>query len=127
MVFTSSTPQGATALLEVEPGLQPYATCPLCRTTNTSLSWHALSAGGAWRCVRCGQHWDATRLAAVAEYEAWALNHDSRLQAHHAAGTDASTPPHDNTARKNGPQENGEAISRWDNEGGRPSGLRHRR
>jgi hypothetical protein len=28
----------------------------------------ALATGAAWRCTRCGQHWDATRLETVAAY-----------------------------------------------------------
>jgi hypothetical protein len=31
---------------------------------------------GEWRCVRCGQRWDAARLAAVAAYAAWTVVHD---------------------------------------------------
>jgi hypothetical protein len=30
----------------------------------------------AWRCRRCGQHWDARRVAAVAAYAAWSREHD---------------------------------------------------
>jgi len=44
--------------------------------TSAALSQSALEAGGAWRCVRCGQHWDAARLAAVAAYAAWSADHD---------------------------------------------------
>ena len=51
------------------------ATCPMCHTSAT-LPPSALEAGGAWRCVRCGQHWDAARLAAVVAYAAWAVDHD---------------------------------------------------
>jgi transposase len=38
-----------------------------------ALTRQALLARGSWRCVRCGQHWDADRLAAVAAYETWVL------------------------------------------------------
>jgi hypothetical protein len=47
----------------------------MCHTSAT-LSQSALEAGGDWRCVRCGQHWDAARLAAVAAYAAWTVDHD---------------------------------------------------
>jgi hypothetical protein len=38
-----------------------------------SLTQSALAAGGDWQCIRCGQHWDAARLAAVAAYAAWVV------------------------------------------------------
>jgi hypothetical protein len=44
--------------------------------TSARLSQSDLEAGGDWRCVRCGQHWDAARLAAVAAYAAWVVDHD---------------------------------------------------
>jgi hypothetical protein len=44
--------------------------------TSAALSQSAIEAGGDWRCVRCGQHWDAARLAAVAAYAAWTIDHD---------------------------------------------------
>jgi predicted Zn finger-like uncharacterized protein len=65
-------PQTATAL-DVEPVVQRHVTCPLCHTTDAFMSNDALAAGGAWRCTRCGQRWDARRLAAVAAYAAWTL------------------------------------------------------
>ncbi|HEU4891240.1 MAG TPA: hypothetical protein VFT47_06795 [Vicinamibacterales bacterium] len=44
--------------------------------TPTSVTQDTIEAGGAWRCVRCGQHWDAARLAAVAAYAAWSVDRD---------------------------------------------------
>ena len=44
--------------------------------TSAPLSESGLEAGGDWRCVRCGQHWDAARLATVAAYAARAVDHD---------------------------------------------------
>ena len=44
--------------------------------TSAKLSESVLEAGGYWRCVRCGQHWDAARLATVAAYAAWTVDHD---------------------------------------------------
>ena len=62
-------------LLDDEPDIIGSATCPLCHTSAT-LTQSALEAGGDWRCVRCGQHWDAVRLAAVAAYATWTVDHD---------------------------------------------------
>lgn len=45
--------------------------CPLCGTTDLSLTHEALEAGGSWRCARCRQNWHAGRLARVAAYAAW--------------------------------------------------------
>jgi hypothetical protein len=46
----------------------------MCHTSAT-LFQSALESGD-WQCVRCGQHWDAARLAAVAGYAAWTVDHD---------------------------------------------------
>ena len=62
-------------LLDDEPDIIASATCPLCHTSAT-LTQSALEAGGDWRCVRCGQQWDARRLATVAAYTAWAVDHE---------------------------------------------------
>lgn len=45
-------------------------TCPLCHTVEASISGAALAEGASWRCVRCGQRWDAERLATAAAYTA---------------------------------------------------------
>ena len=47
---------------------QRPASCPLCHTMHPSLTHDALESGGFWRCTRCGQHWDARRLATVSAY-----------------------------------------------------------
>jgi len=75
MAHSSSRPHTAAALLDNEPDVLRRATCPMCHTP-TSVTQNAIEAGGNWRCVRCGQHWDATRLAAVAAYAAWTVDHD---------------------------------------------------
>jgi hypothetical protein len=75
MVHHLSRSPATIALLDDEPDLGPSATCPMCHT-RASLSQAALDAGGAWRCVRCGQHWDAARLTAVAAYGAWVVERD---------------------------------------------------
>jgi transposase len=42
--------------------------CPLCHTVNPTMTDDALATGAYWVCTRCGQTWDAHRLAAVAAY-----------------------------------------------------------
>ena len=42
--------------------------------TPASLTLDAIDAGADWRCGRCGQHWDAKRLAATAAYAAWVVD-----------------------------------------------------
>src|SRR5690349_22757988 len=63
------------ALRDDEQDIARHAVCPMCHTSAT-VTQIALEAGGDWRCVRCGQHWDARRLATVAAYTAWAVDHE---------------------------------------------------
>jgi ribosomal protein L37AE/L43A len=72
MADSSSPTHTTAALLDNEPDAR-RATCPLCHTPT---SRDAIGAGGDWRCGRCGQRWDATRLATVAAYAAWTIDHD---------------------------------------------------
>jgi len=65
------------ALLDDELDVARPATCPMCHT-RASLTQSAVEAGGAWRCARCGQHWDAARLEAVAAYAAWVGDRQER-------------------------------------------------
>ena len=74
MIRNPSVPLVTTALLE--PDVSRPGMCPLCHTTDASVTSAALAAGGNWRCVRCGQRWDGARLAAVAAYAAWAVDRD---------------------------------------------------
>jgi predicted Zn finger-like uncharacterized protein len=53
-----------------ERDLRSAAMCPMCHTS-ASVAQSTIEAGGEWRCVRCGQHWDAARLATVAAYAGW--------------------------------------------------------
>ena len=48
-----------------------FATCPLCHTADATMTSVAVAAGGDWHCVRCGQRWDAGRLATVAACAVW--------------------------------------------------------
>lgn len=75
MVQSLSRPPATIALLDDEPGVVGPAACPMCHT-RAPLTQPALDAGDAWRCGRCGQHWDAARLAAVAAYAAWVVDRD---------------------------------------------------
>jgi PHP family Zn ribbon phosphoesterase len=54
--------------------------CPFCHTA-FPLTSGGVEAPGDWRCVRCGQRWDASRLATVAAYASWALEHDKAVPA----------------------------------------------
>ena len=58
-------------LLDDEQDIARHAVCPMCHTSAT-VTQSAIEAGGDWRWVRCGQHWDARRLAAVTAYGEWA-------------------------------------------------------
>jgi hypothetical protein len=81
---SNSSRQNATAvLLDDEQDLLRSPTCPLCHTRAT-LSQSAIAAGGDWPCIRCGQRWDAARLATVAAYAAWNVDHD-RVGSHDPA------------------------------------------
>ena len=71
MFHSFSRPHTSVALLDDGPDVVRSVTCPMCHA-RASLTQSALEAGGAWRCVRCGQHWDADRLTAVAAYAVWA-------------------------------------------------------
>ena len=37
--------------------------------TSASVTQGAIEAGGDWRCNKCGQRWDAARLATMARYD----------------------------------------------------------
>ena len=75
MASSSSRPPTTAVMLDDDQDILRSATCPMCHASAT-LSQSALEAGGDWQCVRCGQHWDAARLAAVAAYAVWSVDHD---------------------------------------------------
>ena len=52
--------------------------CPFCHTQHASSPPEALLRAESWSCVRCGQLWDAGRLATVEAYTAWAADYDRR-------------------------------------------------
>jgi hypothetical protein len=69
MKLLTSRPQVAAAVLDHQQDGSAVLTCPMCHTP-TSLTRSDIDAGAGWRCVRCGQHWSATRLSTVAAYAA---------------------------------------------------------
>jgi ribosomal protein L37AE/L43A len=75
MTHSSPQPQPAAARPDNTLDLSQGASCPMCHTP-TATTRREVQAGSAWRCVRCGQHWDATRLAAVAAYSVWKSERD---------------------------------------------------
>jgi ribosomal protein L37AE/L43A len=75
MALKSSQPL-VTAVLDDEHDAVQSAACPMCHTP-AALTRSAVVAGGEWRCARCGQHWDAVRLAAVAAYAAWVVERNA--------------------------------------------------
>jgi transposase-like protein len=50
---------------------EPPVACPSCHTARLEATEGVTVARGDWRCERCGEQWTASRLATVAEYEAW--------------------------------------------------------
>lgn len=87
--MTLSVSAATATLLDDEPDRLSSARCPLCHTA-AILTRSALEAGGDWRCVRCGQHWDARRLATVTAYAAWAVDHDCAGRRATGGGPNAS-------------------------------------
>ena len=71
MVSTVASRPPMSAAATLAPELAGLATCPSCHTEDATLTNGAVSAGADWRCRRCGQRWDARRLATVAAYDAW--------------------------------------------------------
>jgi ribosomal protein L37AE/L43A len=57
-----------TPIQPVELAAVQAPACPMCHTHDRSLTREALAAGAEWRCVRCGQLWNAARLATAAAY-----------------------------------------------------------
>ena len=53
------------------PSPDQALSCPSCHSVLAHSTGDAHVAGSDWKCNRCGEHWTASRLATVAEYEAW--------------------------------------------------------
>jgi hypothetical protein len=60
-----------------------FASCPLCRATDATMTYDALGKGGDWQCARCSQKWSATRLATVTTYAAWVAERTTRRRETH--------------------------------------------
>lgn len=101
MVNGSSRPHTSAALLDDEPDVSRRATCPMCHT-QAPVTRNAIEVGADWRCVRCGQHWNAPRLAAVAAYAAWRVEHDRRDRRATEDREDASRDDNSPAARQGG-------------------------
>ena len=70
-----------TTALRDERDLSQRAVCPGCHTPHPSLTREGLAAGVGWKCVRCGERWDARRLATVAAYAAWVAGRETAATA----------------------------------------------
>lgn len=81
MVPHASRPS-MSALADVRPEPMGFATCPSCHTADPVMTNLAVSGGADWRCGRCGQRWDAIRLAAVAAYAVWLAEYSGRVGDH---------------------------------------------
>jgi hypothetical protein len=60
----------------IVPAPTGLVSCPGCHTVHPSLTRESLDAGDCWQCQRCGQQWNARRLATVEAYEAWCAEHN---------------------------------------------------
>jgi hypothetical protein len=117
-VFATTTPSQwrRTTTRNVAPDISPRATCPLCHTIRAPLTQEAIEVGSGWRCGRCGQQWDAGRLAVVAAYTAWTVEHDRLTRNRKPPGRQGAPVSKVDVAMKSD-----NAIATWDNEGGRSS------
>ena len=119
MTDNNSFPRVATAVQDTAPDSSRRATCPLCHT-KASLTDEDVEAGGDWRCATCGQRWDADRLATVAAYAVWVAEHDGTERPGRQPASNAATLIADEVPLTL-PSDHGDAVSRWDAEGGAPS------
>jgi hypothetical protein len=55
--------------------------CPLCHTVDAAMTASALATGQYWLCIRCGQEWDANRLATSAAYTDYTERRQGRVAA----------------------------------------------
>jgi hypothetical protein len=76
ITHTPVSPEASPAQRGFERETLGVAACPLCHTAHPSLTAGALAPGG-WHCARCGQHWDAARLAHDAAYAAWVVKRNA--------------------------------------------------
>jgi hypothetical protein len=75
MASDSSSRPSLSRLQAIAPALVKFATCPSCHTVDATMTKVAVSGGADWHCGRCGQRWDALRLATAAAYGVWLASH----------------------------------------------------
>ena len=78
MTPTPQLAQKLAAVLEIEPDVRQGATCPSCHTPRAGVVDDGQIPGGDWQCGRCGQRWDAARLASVTAYKTWVVEYEAR-------------------------------------------------
>lgn len=71
MVPDTSSPSMSPLADVITPDPTGFATCPSCHTADPRVTNLAVAGGADWHCGRCGQQWDARRLATAAAYAAW--------------------------------------------------------
>ena len=71
MASDFSSRPSLSALPPIAAGLSGFATCPSCHSIDATMTTFAVNGGADWHCGRCGQRWDAVRLATVAAYGVW--------------------------------------------------------
>lgn len=74
----AATTVGEDTTVMVRTHLHEEPACAMCHTLALPLGDAAIAAGAQWQCERCGQHWDAARLAKVAAYAAWDRERQAR-------------------------------------------------
>ena len=75
MASDSVSRPSLSTLPAIAPALTGFATCPSCHTADATMTNAAVSGGADWSCGRCGQKWDALRLATAAAYGVWLSGH----------------------------------------------------
>ena len=71
-IVSDSASRASTATLPaVAHEFLRFATCPLCHTTDATMTNDAVGSSADWQCARCGQTWSTTRLATVTAYDVW--------------------------------------------------------
>ena len=113
-----STRRLATITADFKRDVPRSAACPLCHTPAPTLRLASADAGGDWRCARCGQLWNAGRIATVAAYEQVARDRD---ELRNAPPTRRQVVPlliESETATNGRRRQRQRSISSWENEGG---------
>lgn len=51
-----------------QDNVQPPATCPVCRSKELTTTSKTVTTASYWRCLKCGEVWNAERLEAGSRY-----------------------------------------------------------